>query len=145
MSNKIDDGRLKDREYLRQLLEVYEKRDFIVEYPFVEGRRKLRTEDIIYIETARHKNIFHTKEETFSLYRKLNEIEEDLKEMGFLRIHQSYLVNMRYIEKISSYILRLDNGKEISVPKSRYRNVKQRYAEYKGEESYDQNYNTDAK
>ncbi len=45
-----------------------------VEYTFVEGRVSLMTEDIIYIETDRHKNTFYTKNETYSIYRKLSEI-----------------------------------------------------------------------
>ena len=41
------------------------------------------------------------------------------------------IVNMQYIDKISSYVLRLTNGKEISVPKSRYAEVKRSYAAFK--------------
>lgn len=99
-------------------------------YSFVEGDKKLRIEDIMYIETSRHKNLFHTTDGIFSIYKKLKEIETDLKEFGFLRIHQSVLVNMRYIQKISSYILTLKNGKELSVPKSRYQEVKKQYANH---------------
>ncbi len=54
--------------------------------------------------------------------------------MGFVRIHLSFLVNMRYIAKISSYVLTLTTGKEISVPKSRYAQVKRQYMLFKGEE-----------
>lgn len=50
--------------------------------------------------------------------------------MEFLRCHQSFLVNMRYIRKISSYVMTLTTGQELSVPKARYREVKRRYAEY---------------
>ena len=55
-----------------------------------------------------------------------DEIEEELSCFGFARVHQSFLVNMRYIEKLSSYVLWLINGKEISVPKSRYQEVKRK-------------------
>lgn len=99
-------------------------------YSFVEGNKKLRIEDIMYIETSRHKNLFHTTDGVYSIYKKLNEIEEDLKEYGFLRIHQSFLVNMRHVHKISSYVLTLKNGKELSVPKSRYQEVKRKYANH---------------
>ena len=53
--------------------------------------------------------------------------------MGFVRIHLSFLVNMRYIAKISSYVLILTTGKEISVPKSRYAQVKRQYMLFRGE------------
>lgn len=104
-----------------------------IPYRFVEGKISLDVDEIIYIETNRHKNIFHLKDRTYSIYKKLGEIEEELKDQNFLRVHQSFLVNMRYIERINSYILTLTTGTEISVPKSRYQEVKRRYALYKGE------------
>ena len=42
--------------------------------------------------------------------------------------------NDRKILKINSYVLTLTTGKEISVPKSRYAQVKQQYMLFKGEE-----------
>lgn len=104
-----------------------------VQFQFVEGETTLKVDDIIYIETNKHKNLFYTKNGIYSIYRKLNQIEEDLSGMDFVRIHQSFLVNMRYVEKISSYIMRLTTGVELSVPKSRYQHVKREYALYKGE------------
>lgn len=108
-----------------------EKDNLTVQFRFVEGELKLNVEDIIYIETNKHRNLFYTNSGTYSIYRKLNEIEQEFNGMDFLRIHQSFLVNMRYIEKISSYVLRLTTGEELSVPKSRYQNVKKVYSLYK--------------
>lgn len=102
----------------------------VVLFPFVEGDIPLALDDLIYIETYRHKNLFYTKNGVFSIYRKLNEIETELNGMGFLRIHQSFLVNMQYIGKISSYLMTLTTGKELSVPKARYPNVKKQYQQF---------------
>lgn len=106
----------------------------VVKFGFVEGNMRLRVDDIIYIETSRHKNVFYTAEDTYSIYRKMDELEEELAGMGFVRIHQSFLINMRYIRKLSSYVMILTTGKEISVPKSRYPEVKRQYALFKGAE-----------
>ncbi|MDE5748033.1 MAG: LytTR family transcriptional regulator, partial [Acetatifactor sp.] len=84
----------------------------------------------LYIETSRHKNIFHTASRTYSIYRKMDELETAMEGLDFVRCHQSFLVNMRYIRKISSYVMTLTTGQELSVPKARYREVKQRYGEY---------------
>lgn len=147
----IYDDRKRDRSALKKLLVEYKQTHHhdleiveyenipkesnrekqILEFSFVEGRVSLRPEDIIYIETSRHKNFFYTKTQVYSIYKKLSDLEEELEDYGFVRIHLSFIVNMRYIEKISSYILRLTNGKEISVPKSRYAYVKERYATFK--------------
>lgn len=106
----------------------------VMDFSFVEGNVRLKLSDIIYIETARHKNIFYTKNGNFQIYKKLDEIEKELREYGFVRIHMSFLINMRYIKKISSYVMTLTTGKEISVPKSRYAEVKRNYTLFKGAE-----------
>ncbi len=110
------------------------KNNQVVEFPFVEGKRKLRVDKIIYIETAKHKNLFYTQTQVYSVYQKLDEIERKLQGMGFVRIHLSFLVNLRYVERISSYVMKLKNGKELSVPKSRYAEVKRQFALFKGDE-----------
>ena len=122
------------KECMDSLIGELHKKDCYVEFSFVEGQIRLQTDDIIYIETAKHKNIFYTKKQTYTIYKRMDEIEVELAEFEFVRVHQSFLVKMRYIEKIISYILRLITGKEISVPKSRYQEVKRRYALYKGAE-----------
>lgn len=77
---------------------------------------------------------FTQKRAHFRFIKKLDELENELKDMGFVRAHLSFLVNMRYIVKISSYIMTLTTGKNISVPKARYAQVKREYMLYKGEE-----------
>lgn len=141
----ICDGNKDEREKLRKLLNQYGKDSGqtieIEEYDtglslglkqefsfsFVEGKTVLQAGDIIYVETNRHKNLFHTEDGVYSLYKKLDEIEEQLYPFGFVRAHQSYLVNMRYVERIRNYVLYLKDGMEISVPKSRYSYVKERF------------------
>ena len=113
------------------VLDGKEAESAILEFSFVEGKTCLKPEDIIYIETSRHNNFFYTKTQVYSIYKKLSELETELETYGFVRVHLSFLVNMQYIEKISSYVLWLTNGKEISVPKSRYAEVKKKYAAYR--------------
>lgn len=107
-------------------------------FSFVGGERFLTVSDILYIETERHKNIFYTSCASYQIYKKLDEIEQQLAPYGFVRIHRSFLVNMRYVRKISSYVLYLtaeadktERVIEISVPKARYAYVKQEYAAYR--------------
>lgn len=121
-------------ECVDDMLREIRQEEQMVEFRFVEGNVRLRVDDIIYIETNRHKNIFYTQEGTYSIYKKMDELEMELKGVGFVRIHQSFLINMRYIEKINSYVMVLTTGKEISVPKSRYPEVKRQYTLFKGAE-----------
>lgn len=129
-----DDLPITITECMDALVREIEQETQIMEFPFVEGNIKLKAGDIIYIETDKHKNVFYTPEGSYSIYRKLDELEEELRDFGFVRIHQSFLINMHYIKKISSYVMTLTTGKEISVPKTRYAEVKKQYTLFKGVE-----------
>lgn len=121
-------------ECVEDILQEIRSEEWVVEFGFVEGNVRLQVDDIIYIETSRHKNVFYTAKRSYSIYKKMDELEKELEGMGFVRVHLSFLVNMRYIEKISSYVTVLTTGKVISVPKSRYSEVKRQYTLFKGEE-----------
>ncbi len=47
---------------------------------------------INYIESEARKLVLHLKNDTVTFYGKLSELEEVLKDKGFTRIHQSYMV-----------------------------------------------------
>lgn len=70
--------------------------------------------------------------ENYHIYEKLDVIEERLSGYGFLRIHKSYLVNMKHICRISNYAVYLDNGEELPVPRLKYQAVKEEFVAFKG-------------
>lgn len=104
-------------------------------FPFLEGEKKLYIDNILYVESKKHKSHFiYLEEKTvcYQIYRKLDEIEKQLSDYGFLRIHKSYLVNGRHIQKISNYLVYLDVGEQLPVPRLKYQAVKEAYVAYKG-------------
>ena len=80
-------------ECMDDLIAEINKNRRILEFRFVEGTIKLYADDIIYIETELHKNVFYTEKGTFQIYKKLDELENEFKDMGFVRAHLSFLVN----------------------------------------------------
>lgn len=108
------------------------KRRFV----FQEGTKEISLERLLYIESNLHKLEFHIMEDDmkiYTMYETLNELEDKLAVNDFIRIHQSYLVNIKYIKNIVRYKLILSNGVELIIPKSRYTYVKQRFISYQGE------------
>lgn len=106
-----------------------------VSFSFMEGEKRLYTDNLYYVESNKHKSVFYYQEERltkYQMYERLDNIEKLLKEFGFLRVHKSYLVNMKHIRKISNYIVELRTGEELTIPRIRYQAVKQAFAEYKG-------------
>ena len=105
-------------------------------FRFQEGAKKIRIENILYIESKLHKLEFNILEHglaTYTMYGTLNELENELEEYPFLRIHQSFLVNLKYIKCVTGYKVVLSNGQELTVPRARYKTVKDTFIAYKGE------------
>lgn len=105
-------------------------------FRFQEGEKKIRIENILYIESKLHKLEFNILEHglaTYTMYGTLNELENELEEYPFLRIHQSFLVNLKYIKCVTGYKDVLSNGQKLTVPRARYKTVKDIFIAYKGE------------
>lgn len=110
-----------------------------VNFSFMEGERRLYADNLLYVESQRHKLIFYYMEEQthkdmfrYHIYGKLDEMEQKLSGYGFLRIHKSYLANMKHIRRISNYTALLDTGEELPIPRLRFQAVKEEFVAYKG-------------
>lgn len=120
---------------LRQLVENKLQQQFnskdILTFPFREGERRLTLHQIVYVESKLHRLYFHLEDgQIRTMYGILNEWEEKMCNDDFLRIHQSYLVNMHYIRQISGYEVYLENDIKLTVPRTRYRQVRERFMVY---------------
>lgn len=107
-----------------------------IRYDFIQGNKEIPVEKICFVESQGHKivfNIFDSKPIQYSLYNKLDNVEKELQIYGFLRIHKSFLVNTYYIQSIVNYKVKMKNGVILPVPRERYRYVKEKYYEIKGE------------
>lgn len=89
---------------------------------------RLRLSYIDYIVSSNRLLTFHGGERELCVYGKLDEIEEQLEE-GFLRCHQSYLVNMSRILTFNKNNVQLYSGIRIPVSKSRFSKA---YADFLG-------------
>ncbi|GFI02410.1 transcriptional regulatory protein YpdB [Lachnospiraceae bacterium] len=110
-----------------------------VSFSFMEGERMLYADNLFYVESQRHKLIFYYMEEQthrdtvrYHMYEKLDTIEQKLHGYGFLRIHKSYLVNMKHIRRIGNYTAVLSTGEELPVPRLRFQAVREEFVAYKG-------------
>lgn len=105
-------------------------------FQFNEGTREVSLERLLYIESQLHKLEFYIMEEyvkKYTLYSTLNDMEKEIASRDFVRIHQSFLVNMKHITDVSRYRALLSNGVKLIIPKARYKHVEETYVAYKGE------------
>ena len=62
---------------------------------------------------------------------RMNELEEKLIEYKmFLKPHRSFLINMDYIQSLTTHSIIMECGMKIPVPREKYAEIKQRYMEY---------------
>ncbi len=86
--------------------------------------------EISYFESSRHMVAIHTENGgPFYQQKKLSEIESSLKNASppFLRIHQSFLVNLQHIKKMSYSKVTLDDGTELGISEKRRKSIRQQY------------------
>lgn len=81
--------------------------------------------NIYYIEAVSRKLVLHTKEEQYEFPGKLLHAYGELKEYGFSKIHQGYIVNLDKITKISGFEVRLDNGVTLPISRTLKKNLLQ--------------------
>lgn len=118
---------------------IIEKMNYVVvkkKFGFTEGKKEISMEKLLYVESNLHKLLFHVMEEelkVYTLYETLDELEKKLEGNGFIRIHKSYLVNLKYIKNVLRYKAILYDGTELIIPKIRYMQVKEAFIAYQGE------------
>jgi len=106
------------------------------EFRFIEGIKEISLERLLYVESNLHKLAFYVMEDDmkiYTMYGTLNTLESELAENNFIRIHQSYLVNIKYIKNVVRYKAILVNGDELAIPKARYAHVKSQLTEEQGQ------------
>ena len=97
-------------------------------------------QNILFIESMGHTLIIHMKAEdrrtpkSYTCYSTLVKMETDLKDCGFLRIHKSYLVNMRHIKILNCNEANLTDGTRLSVGSKNYSECKKQYLLWRGQQ-----------
>ena len=135
-----------DEKMLHELGEIVKKMIATKDVPFITGKNhynliKLRPNDILYIANDKRGSRIHVREETknysfedrITTRLKLAELYGTLKEYGFEYAHNSYIVNLNYVIKFNSNgVLKLANGCELNVSRSKLKFFRQALSELMG-------------
>ena len=100
---------------------------------FVGGERIVLKDELVYAESYGRKVHFQMINGRYVAYRKLDEVERELADHDFLRIHQSYLVNMTFIDTIHDCEVYMKSGLSLPISKTRYRDVRESFLYWKDE------------
>lgn len=108
----------------------------VCEIDFQNGKKRIPADAVLYVESRLHKVVFFVMEngvKEYSRYDRLDAVEKELRQYGFCRVHQSFLVNMKYADSVERYKVSLENGTEISISKKYYKAVEKEYIRRRGE------------
>lgn len=118
--------------FTEYFLKAYEKiiKDSYFVYYFRKVLCKRKISSIIYFESVGRTILIHSTDADGKFYGRLSDLEEQMKnyEIPFLRIHQSYLVNYRYICEISFDKIMLFDGIELQISRDRRKMMRKTYA-----------------
>ncbi len=100
---------------------------------------KLRPRDILYIEIDRRGTCIHTRKEPkktneegperLTSKTRINILYDSLKDYGFEYAHNSYIVNTKYVTRLTASSVQLVNGIKLSVSRSKAKDFKEAFAE----------------
>lgn len=103
----------------------------VLEIRFNSASAYIPLQTIIYIESKSRKLIIYTnKPETpqYECYDTIQSVNDKLHGKGFIRCHQSFLVNCEYIMNIRGFEFVLKNHETVPISKNKLQEVKKQYA-----------------
>ncbi|MCM1183300.1 MAG: LytTR family DNA-binding domain-containing protein [Roseburia sp.] len=123
------------RECLDTIMNRMGRKEAVYETDAPNRGKRIPVDSILYVESRLHKVIFFVDKgeiKEYSKYDRLDTVEKSLRQYGFFRVHQSFLVNMRYVKNVSRYKVLLENGTEVSISKKYYKSVETEYIRQQG-------------
>lgn len=104
---------------------IEEEREYIILSRQGEFK-KIPLDDIQYFEVYGRVVLVHYGEDKiFEFYSQLIHLENKLVGHGFIRIHKSYLVNIRYVDDVNAKKVILVNGVTLTVGRAYYAQIKE--------------------
>ncbi len=126
-SNFLNDISAVAELYIKTCLQ--ESNSEYLEFATRSGILTLKSKQIRYIEGSRNYQMLYTtaSPEPIEVKMTMEKLEAMTEPQGFIRIHKGYLVNYRFIQRIQSGALTLQDGTVLSIGRSKMGEVKLKY------------------
>lgn len=118
-----------DGDYILIDRKIYENKYKTIIGYYNESYSMLDQKDIIFFEADKDSVFAYTCDKTYLVKEKLYELELKCMDQFFLRVHKSYIVNIKMIKKITphinrKFILTMENDFKIDVTRTYYESFK---------------------
>ena len=97
--------------------------------PGADGSIRVPADDIRYAEAFSHTVELYAARQTYALRITMNELEA-LAGEEFFRCHRSYLVNLKFVRRVTRKAMVLDSGREIPLSRKLYDPANQAFIRY---------------
>lgn len=125
-------------ECMESLIAKIQMEEIKIEIEVTGGKLTVAPTKILYAESNVHKVSIYVLDQSenlqeYYMYDRLDNVQERLEKYGFMRIHQSYLINGEHLRKVSRYKAELICGIELSISKKYFSNIEAYYIRMRGE------------
>lgn len=117
-------------EALSSAVKLYYEKTKLYNISSEKGLISVRLSDIMYFDVYSHSVFMHMKNEKIIVKKSLQEVENELGDFGFIRVHKSYLVSFRYIYSVRTGSVTLVNMESVPLSKHRIKEVKEKMIYY---------------
>lgn len=91
---------------------------------------KINCDDILYLTVCEKYTVFHLKNGEERERKTLNEVLLDLGEDQFVLINKNRAVNLHYITRIEDMVVKLQDGTQLSISRTRIKNLREKLAKH---------------
>ncbi|XFA98626.1 LytR/AlgR family response regulator transcription factor [Candidatus Izemoplasma sp. B36] len=93
-------------------------------------KKRINYDDIIYFESMGHYIVIHLLDTEFDYKYNISDLCDDLAGTEFIRAHRSYVVNMKYVEKITRNECQLIHSINVPLSRNSYKSVNEKFINY---------------
>lgn len=136
MKNQITEKLI---DYLDLAIKERTKRLRVITIQINGERINVPVSNILYMESSARIITMHLIENVrpmYQFYGNMSDLAQKFEILGFLRVHKSYLVNMKYIEIFQCKQLEIKGGILIPSSERKYSELKQRYLTWEAENKW---------
>lgn len=105
-----------------------QNQEHMLQLTLQDGVVRLSVHEIRYLEVMRNYTTVHGAED-YCVKRSLNDLENELDE-GFYRIHRSFIVNLRFVRRITRTEVILKDGTALPLSRKHYEGLNQALIAY---------------
>lgn len=114
------------------MTETIKNEEYIFNYISNKSIKNIKTDEIKYFFSDKRKIcMVKADNEKAYFYGKIDDIEKSLNDLGFVRTHQSYLVNCKYIKNTGYNHVELMDGAVLPVSQSKRKNIYNIFGKYR--------------